>query len=146
MRADQARGIRSGRFNLQGAAICYRDGQDGQRQVLLITSLDSGRWVIPKGNVGKNESTRDAAMREAREEAGLVGKASKKPIGYYTYLKAREDLPCIVDVYPLRVKSVLDDYPEKGKRLPAWMRVQDAVRAVDEPELNWLLAKIAAID
>ena len=146
MRADQAKGLRNGRFNLQGAAICYRDGQDGQRQILLITSLDSGRWVIPKGNVGRGESTRDAAVREAREEAGLIGKASKKPIGYYTYLKAREDLPCIVDVYPLKVKGVLDDYPEKGRRALAWMSVQEAVRAVDEPELKGLLAKISGID
>jgi 8-oxo-dGTP pyrophosphatase MutT (NUDIX family) len=67
----------------QSGAICVRDGNHG-KEVLLITSRDTGRWVIPKGTVEKHENSREAAGREAKEEAGVSGKVSPKPLGYYT--------------------------------------------------------------
>ena len=34
----------------QVGALPYRIMPDGSAQVMLITSRDTGRWVIPKGN------------------------------------------------------------------------------------------------
>ena len=57
-------------------------------RVLLITSRDTGRWVIPKGWPMRNRCEAEAAAREAWEEAGLRGAVSTRPLGIYTYRKA----------------------------------------------------------
>lgn len=33
----------------QYAALCYRKSKGGRLEILLLTSRDTGRWVIPKG-------------------------------------------------------------------------------------------------
>lgn len=42
----------------------------GRLRVLLIKD-GYGKWTWPKGNIGKGESTEDAALREIQEETGL---------------------------------------------------------------------------
>ena len=57
---------------LQVAALCWRRSGKGLR-VLLITSRDTGRWVIPKGWPMRQRTEAEAAAREAYEEAGVRG-------------------------------------------------------------------------
>ena len=134
--------ILEGRAAEQSAAICLR-GVGGNRQVLLITSRDTGRWVIPKGNVEKKESARNAAEREAREEAGVVGTTSKKAFGHYTYLKGKENIACIVSVFLVEVKEIKASFPEARMRQFEWLPPAEASRRVDEPELKGLLLRLA---
>ncbi|MBP0574910.1 NUDIX domain-containing protein, partial [Mycobacterium tuberculosis] len=74
-------------------------------RVLLVTSRETRRWIIPKGWPMKGMKDRDAAAREALEEAGLTGRISQRPIGHYRYFKRTLDAfqPCRVDVYRLDV-------------------------------------------
>lgn len=141
--AARTEDILKGNAKDQAAAICYRGAGDELR-VLLITSLDTGRWVIPKGMVEKKESPRDAAAREAREEAGIRGKVSKKPFGYYSYMKTKEDVPCIVTVFLIEVEAAKDRFPEADQRKLEWVTPIEASRRVDEPELKGLLVRLAA--
>ena len=53
----------------QCGAICCRVERGGRLSVLLVTSRDTGRWVIPKGYVGRKEKPYRCAQREALEEA-----------------------------------------------------------------------------
>ncbi|MBP0652251.1 NUDIX domain-containing protein, partial [Mycobacterium tuberculosis] len=73
--------------------------------MLLVTSRETRRWIIPKGWPMKGMKDRDAAAREALEEAGLTGRISQRPIGHYRYFKRTPDAfqPCRVDVYRLDV-------------------------------------------
>ena len=64
-------------------------GSDGLWRVILITSRDSGRWTIPKGNPIKGLKPHECAAQEAEEEAGLVGSVDKEPIGQYEFFKRR---------------------------------------------------------
>ena len=57
--------------------------------VLLITSRDTGRWVIPKGNPRAGMPSHEGAAREAYEEAGASGAACPTDIGHFRYLKRR---------------------------------------------------------
>jgi 8-oxo-dGTP pyrophosphatase MutT (NUDIX family) len=52
----------------QAGVIAYRDNH-GKIEVLLITSRDTGRWIIPKGNIGGRTTPAKAAEKEAYEEA-----------------------------------------------------------------------------
>src|SRR5579871_1508052 len=134
---------RSGEFT-QVAALPVMIGDDGTARVLLLTSRGTKRWVIPKGWPMKGRKPYEAAAQEAFEEAGLVGKPSKKPIGSYEYFKRREahfDL-CKVDVYLLNVKKQLDTWREKGQRRTHWFTLEQASYLVDEPGLIGLLRGI----
>lgn len=126
---------------LQVGALCYRRTRRGLR-ILLITSRDTGRWVIPKGWPMRNRTEASAAAREAYEEAGLRGDVSERSVGFYTYPKRIRDgqsFPCVVRVYPLETRERLKKYPETGQRRVKWFRPGKAARKVREPELARIL-------
>ncbi|SDM97111.1 NUDIX hydrolase [Ensifer adhaerens] len=132
----------SGSFRQQCAALCYRYVPDGAIEILLVTSRDSGRWLIPKGWPMKQKEPHEAAAIEALQEAGVRGKVRKKPIGSYTYLKMLDDgdvVPCIVDIFQIEVTKLAEKYKEKGERLVAWVSPDEAARRVREIELKSLL-------
>jgi 8-oxo-dGTP pyrophosphatase MutT (NUDIX family) len=101
----------------QFAALPCRRGENGRPEVLLLTSRETRRWVIPKGSPIKGLKPREVAAREAFEEAGVQGTISgKHPIGAYHYEKRLPDtrLLCEVQVFLLWVSQQLDDLARKG--------------------------------
>lgn len=128
-------------FGEQYAALCYRRAADGEIEVLLVTSRDTGRWIIPKGWPMKGKKPHRAAAIEAWEEAGVTGKVRKKAFGYFTYLKGMKDgsVPVSAAVYLLRVDKLDDAFQEKGQRQREWMNYSEAARRVREPELKSML-------
>ncbi len=94
-----------GRTIDQCGAICFRMNDIGAVEVLLITSRDTGRWVVPKGNIEKNEPLYKCARREALEEAGVIGCVGKKSIGYFSSLKDSSKPPFLVSVFALQVEN-----------------------------------------
>ncbi len=125
---------------LQVGALCWRISAKGLR-ILLITSRDTGRWVIPKGWTMKKRTDWDAAAREAWEEAGVEGVVGEEPIGLYTYRKRLpgRNIQCAVKVFPLEVEAMRREYPETGQRNSKWFSVKKAARNVAEPELAALI-------
>lgn len=127
----------------QVAALPFRV-VDGAVEVLLVTSRETKRWLIPKGWPMKGRKPHKAAAREAEEEAGVKGRIEGKPLGHYTYWKRRIvhfDL-CRVDVYPLEVMKQLKSWKEKGQREARWFKVEEAADAVLEPALAWLIHRL----
>lgn len=128
----------------QIAALPYTsDPIDGSMQILLITSRDTGRWVIPKGNRIKGLAGHRAAEVEAFEEAGIHGIACPAPLGRYRYDKRKRNgsaREATVEVFPLAVTGHLTQWPEKGQRELRWFPVADAAKAVDEPDLQSIIA------
>lgn len=109
---------------------------------MLVTSRERGRWVLPKGWAKKRMTGAQLAALEAYEEAGLVGKVTRKAIGSYNYLKRMIDgsvIDCGVDVFPMRVAELLDDWPERSQRQRRWFTFAEAAEAVEEPDLAALL-------
>lgn len=131
-----------GKARTQVAALCWRSDA-GQIEVLLITSRETGRWVLPKGWSRPGAEPHLEAAREAWEEAGVRGAPSASCIGFYAYHKVlapEAGVPCMVAVYPLQVKRLEKDYPEQGQRRLKWFTPQRAAEKVAEPELGALLA------
>jgi 8-oxo-dGTP pyrophosphatase MutT (NUDIX family) len=58
----------------QAGAIVVRAGKTGPRILLVTARRNPDNWIFPKGHVEVGETLRDAAVREAREEAGVEGK------------------------------------------------------------------------
>jgi 8-oxo-dGTP pyrophosphatase MutT (NUDIX family) len=130
----------------QFGALCWRMHR-GRVEVLLITSRDTGRWVIPKGWPMAGKRPDEAARQEAWEEAGVTGDSSETPLGIYSYDKARktkEALPCVVAVYPLRVERLAARFPERAERRRRWFSAEQAARLVAEPELRAMLTQLAS--
>lgn len=130
-------------FRQQYGALCFRYAQDGSDiEVLVITSRESRRWIIPKGWPMNGKKPYEAAAIEAWEEAGVRGKAKKKPVGSYTHLKELDDgnvAPCIVEVFEIEVTEISTDFKEWGQRLFDWVSPSEAARRVREIELKSLL-------
>ena len=124
---------------LQMAALCHR-GNGTAREYLLITSRDTGRWVIPKGWPIRGLSSKETALREAWEEAGVrTGVATQDPIGTYTYQKRRGGgmaVPVKTLVYSVAVDEVSAEFPEAEERDQRWVTASTAESLVIEPELK----------
>jgi len=132
----------------QYAALCYRmKKKQSEVEVLLLTSRDTGRWVIPKGWPMPAKKAHAVAEREAFEEAGVRGKAEKEPLGHYHYSKGLRTglrIPVRVQVHALEVQEMAKNFPEKGSRQLEWVTPQEAARRVNEPELKTLLTVFAS--
>ena len=128
----------------QAGVIAYRI-LDGEVQVLLMTSRDTGRWIIPRGNIN-GRSPSKAAEKEAYEEAGVRGAVTSSiPLGIYTYSKklaSGEARAATVEVYLLRLKEQLKKWPEKGKRKLSWVSTKEAVGLIEEPGVVPLLRRL----
>jgi 8-oxo-dGTP pyrophosphatase MutT (NUDIX family) len=129
----------------QVAALCWRMHRD-QVEVLLITSRDTGRWVLPKGWPMDGYDAPGSAAQEAWEEAGVTGTVNPAIIGLFGYdkvLAPEISLPCMVSVFGLRVAGLARRFPERGERRRKWFSADVAARKVAEPELRFLLRGIA---
>jgi predicted phosphate transport protein (TIGR00153 family) len=132
-------------FNIhQIAALPYRSegSADASVWIMLVTSRETRRWVIPKGNVSAGLAPHVAAANEAEEEAGVCGLICPTPIGSYRYRKRRgsgASLMADVDVFPLAVTRELTEWKEKGQRDRRWFTLREAAAAVDEPDLRDLI-------
>ena len=129
----------------QEAALCLRM-KAGRLQVLMITSRDSGRWILPKGWLMKDCAAGETALCEAWEEAGVVGLLCEDgPVGHYTYQKLFEDgitRRCNVDLHVVRVIRLEAKFPEKGQRRRKWMDISKAAKSVMERDLARLLREL----
>ncbi len=128
---------------MQCAALCYRfKKKTAIPEILLITSRDTGRWVIPKGWPMEGKLCHEAAAREAYEEAGVKGEAGAERIGFYMYDKGMDHglkVQCMVQVYPIVVLDMLKNFPEKGSRKMEWVTFDEAANRVAEPMLKDLI-------
>ncbi len=127
----------------QFGALCYRIRND-KVQILVITSRGTGRWIIPKGWPMDGETPANAAATEAYEEAGVEGKASNICLGIYSYMKSLpkdDSMPCVVAVFPFRVKKLLKKFPEMGERKRKWVSQKKAAAMISDPELAQLILR-----
>lgn len=116
---------------------------------MLVSSRETRRWVIPKGWPMKGRKPHATAAIEALQEAGLLGKIEKTPLGAFHYhkrLKNGATLLCRVDVFALRVARQRKTWPEKSQRVAKWFGRMEAAQLVQEPELAQLIEDFSVAD
>jgi 8-oxo-dGTP pyrophosphatase MutT (NUDIX family) len=114
-------------------------------EVLLITSRETRRWVIPKGWPIPGLTPPQAAAREAFEEAGVGGQVSKKPLGQFEYDKRLgngQTQRCEVTVYGLEQMIQHPQWPEQSERQTKWFPVPEAANAVQEAGLAKIIRRL----
>jgi 8-oxo-dGTP pyrophosphatase MutT (NUDIX family) len=115
-------------------------------EVMLVTSRETHRWIIPKGWPQKGKAPHDSAAGEAFEEAGVVGAIGKRSVGSFPYQKRLKNgvvTVCEVHVFPLRVRRQSKHWPEKEQREVKWLSAKDAARTVNEPMLSEIIRRLA---
>ncbi|MGY3437430.1 MULTISPECIES: NUDIX hydrolase [unclassified Marinovum] len=129
----------------QVAALCYQ-GKGALRRILLITSRDTGRWVLPKGWPIHGEDGPGSAAIEAWEEAGVTpAKVGKQAFGTFQYKKRLDDgweIPVDTKVYKIKVADLAETFPEAGERKRVWVTPNEAANMVDETGLRALLEAV----
>lgn len=126
----------------QIAALPISWTKSGKIRVLMVTSRDTGRWVVPKGWKIAGQEPWQAAAIEALEEAGAEGQVFENSIGSYGYNKTLDNgkvIPCRVRVYPMVVERLKRRWKERDERIRRWFTPRAASRSVQEPELAELL-------
>ncbi|MBB5537655.1 NUDIX domain-containing protein [Rhizobium giardinii] len=116
----------------QAGAICLRKAGGREKvEVPLIGSLRNGRWGIPKGHVEPGETSRQAAEREAFEEAGIIGTAMERVVGSFVYTKDRTLLRYRVAVHLVHVK--------KDRRKIKWVPIDVGSQEVGQTSLGQII-------
>lgn len=123
----------------QSAVIPYRMEND-QLQILIISSSNDKKWVIPKGIIEPGSDAEATAIKEAYEEAGLEGKITAT-LGKYHYDKWGGE--CEVQVYAMEVSNMMPEqkWPE-WYRQRQWLNVKEALNLLNEKKLGSFIKKL----
>ena len=131
----------------QYGALPYRFTQMAALEILIVTTRQSKRWIVPKGWPIKRLTPSKSAAREAFEEAGVRGKIGARPLGNFRYKKLADETggeaDCEVKVFPLLVKRQSAAWPESAQRVAQWVDPDKAISLIREPELKSLVAAFA---
>lgn len=131
--------------NVQYAALPWRREGDAL-EILLITTLNTRRWIVPKGWPLDGQPPHASAAQEAMEEAGISGEIATTALGSFRYNKLRkngETVSCKVAVFPMQVAHQRRRWAEKGTRETCWCSIDEALTRVTEPGLRRLIVKFA---
>ena len=125
----------------QVAALCYRI-KDGKLQVCIVTTRNTGRWILPRGWPTHKHTAHDGAAIEAHEEAGVRGRVFANAVGTYAYDKPLDVgiAPVLVVVYAIRADKVAKTWPEKDQRKRKWLPPKKAAAKLTEPGLKQIVA------
>lgn len=125
----------------QFAALCYRF-KGGRLQVCIVTTRNTGRWILPRGWPTHKQTAHDGAAIEAFEEAGVTGQVFPDAVGTYVYDKPIDDgiAPVLVVVYAIHAVDVAKKWPEKKQRKRRWVSLKKAVAKLQEPGLKHIVA------
>lgn len=128
---------------IQYAALPYRLVA-GDCRVLLVTSRETRRWIVPKGWPKPGIAPHDLAALEALEEAGVCGAVEPQPFGTFRYTKRspeRSCADCEVAVFLLAVEQELERWPERGQRERCWLAPRIAAERAGDRGLADLLRR-----
>jgi len=88
--------------------VRIRNGTDEYEVLLVKSRWVEGVWLYPKGGVEEHEEAKMSAIRETREEAGVIGRLGPK-LGSYKSSTGKE-------VHKMWILFVEEEYDETDKR------------------------------
>jgi 8-oxo-dGTP pyrophosphatase MutT (NUDIX family) len=120
----------------QAGAVVIRSDGDEPRVLLVTAKTDPRHWIFPKGHIEPGERPEEAALREAREEAGVVARLLG-PAGTLEFQLGDE---------PARVKYFVAAYeydlPTREARQLAWCRFDEALERLSFADSRTMLRQL----
>jgi mutator protein MutT len=114
----------------QAGAIAVR-GAGRKAEVLIVRGRKNPtHWIFPKGHIERGETAAEAAVRELREEAGIVGKVLSA-VGTLSFQVDRTTVS--VQYFLVRFQGTAPPAEERETR---WTSMQDAKSLLTFPELK----------
>ncbi|OAY67527.1 Nudix hydrolase 18, mitochondrial, partial [Ananas comosus] len=102
-------------------------------EVLVISSQKGHGVMFPKGGWETDETKKQAALREALEEAGVQGNVeassrtlTRRRLGKWKYKSRRHDSLHEGIMFPMNVTEELVQWPEMDVRERRWVTVAEA--------------------
>jgi len=119
----------------QAGAIVIRRAKSGPLVLLVTAKRNPGHWIFPKGHIESGESARQAALREAHEEAGVEAKPLRKA-GRTEFTYGSRDYA--IDYW--LAETADEGKPEAGRQL-AWHTYKDALKTLTFENMRALLKR-----
>jgi len=109
--------------------IVFRCRGDIVEYLLVRSSVDVDEWVLPKGHIETGETPEMAAVREVREESGVVARV---------LARVADDIRFVAAGETVTVWFYLMAYQQDGQssedRDIAWVVLAEALRRIRFPE------------
>lgn len=124
----------------QACAVPFRR-RKRKVEFCVITS-SRGRWLFPKGCIGRGASVPETALKEAYEEAGLHGRIIGDPLG--CYIIARDGAQLSITALLMEVDNSDRRWPEGSSRRRRWVTPGKARRVLSQSQLTEILGAAVA--
>jgi 8-oxo-dGTP pyrophosphatase MutT (NUDIX family) len=122
----------------QAGAIVYRTDPD--LEILLVRARRTpDHWIFPKGHIEAGESAGEAALREAREEAGVLGDVVDRIDPPLIFRFGDDDIH--VEYFLVKCTGGVDEHEPREK---VWLPPPAALTRVTHDAARQLLAAALA--
>jgi 8-oxo-dGTP pyrophosphatase MutT (NUDIX family) len=114
-----------------------------QFSYLVISSSDGAHWVLPKGHIETGEGPEETALRELREEAGIIGEIVTE-LSTHQYKKEDE----VINVRYFLIRHIGYGHPKENRSVQ-WVNEHGALQLLsfeDARKALRMAAKVASND
>lgn len=124
---------------IQAGAVPFLH-KKGVLHIVLITNSSGSRWIIPKGRLEAHLTPQEVALMEAAEEAGAIGRIEEIPLA-----PCRTEDGRLLRLYPLRVATLLPQWPERLQRRRVVLPVYRALLRLSDQGLIRTLRELSRL-
>jgi len=124
-------------------AFVYRFSKKGRLKLLLVSNRKQTRWILPKGQTEASLADKKVALKEAHEEAGIIGRVDKRLLPKVAYYQSSSG-PVALHVYPMQIEKKLKDWPEQSFRRRAMVDINTALLMVRKQALLELIRNFSS--
>ena len=121
----------------EAGAVAYRAARPEPLWLVVTARRDPSAWIFPKGHLEPGEDAATAALRELREEAGVLGRIVA-PLGSLAFRSGEED----VEVSYFLLEGTTEGRAGEGRQL-RWVPFAEAQRLLTYEDARGLLGRAA---
>jgi len=113
---------------MAAGGIVIDSNREGERRVLIVHRPEYDDWSFPKGGVDPGESLAETALREVREETGLVCRVGREvAISRYPYRTRKGNIkPKVVHYFLMEPKEGQIQVDGEEVDIAEWLSFDEA--------------------
>ncbi len=123
----------------QAGAIAVHVEKGVVEYLVVRAKKDPSAWIFPKGHIDPGETAQHAAVRELREEAGVLGEVIGF-VGTLEFMSGTE--PVQVDYFVVRATGAAEPSESRECR---WCTYEDALRLLTFDNMKPLLTRARSL-